>query len=66
MIYESTRKIETPGLALKVGAVMGAVVLATAACGGTLEDKYRRGQLPGHPVPTTRNPQGALGPQVSP
>jgi hypothetical protein len=66
MIYKSTRKTETPGLAVKVGAVMGAVALATAACGGTLELKYRRGQLPGHPVPTTRNPQGAFGPKVSP
>ncbi len=62
MIHESSRKTETAGLAVKVGAVMGAVVLATGACGGTLEGKYRRGQLPGHPVPPPRNPQGAFPP----
>ena len=69
MIHESTRKTETAGLAVKVGAVMGAVVLSMAACGGTLEGKYRRGELPGHPVPTTKNPQGAIpvvGSPVSP
>jgi hypothetical protein len=58
-IDDSTRKTETPGLAVKVGAAMGVMFLTTAACGGTLEGRYRRGELPGHPVPTSRNPQGA-------
>jgi hypothetical protein len=43
-------------------AVLGAAALA-GGCGGTLEDEYRKGEVPGQTptsIPATTDPGGAL------
>lgn len=41
--------------AVKVVAAVSAAVLAGSACGGTLEDDYRRGKLPSRRTPATQD-----------
>jgi hypothetical protein len=41
-------------MAVRFGAALGAVVLTSASCGGTLEDRYRRGQIGPGGSTTTR------------
>ncbi len=43
-------------MAVRFGAALGAVVLAGAGCGGTLEGRYRRGELGPGSTTTTRVP----------
>jgi hypothetical protein len=41
-------------MAVRFGAALGAVMLTGASCGGTLEGKYRRGEIgPGGSTTTT-------------
>ena len=42
-------------MAVRFGAALGAVVLTGASCGGTLEDRYRRGQIGPGTSTTTRS-----------
>jgi hypothetical protein len=46
-------------MAVSLGAALGAVVLTGAGCGGTLEGRYRRGQI-GPGGSTTTRPQGRI------
>jgi hypothetical protein len=52
-------------MAVRFGAALGAVVLTGAGCGGTLEGKYRRGEIGPGGSTTTRpratTPAGAAG-----
>jgi hypothetical protein len=46
-------------MAVRFGAALGAVVLTGAGCGGTLEGRYRRGELGPGGTTTTAPRAGA-------
>jgi hypothetical protein len=49
-------------MAVRFGAALGAVMLTGASCGGTLEGKYRRGEIgPGGSTTTTGAGPGTPG-----